>query len=231
MEYPKITHLYKYYPYNSNSLSVLIDEQVWFSKPSSLNDPFDLDIDLKNHMNSGNFVYAIEDLKNQPGISHERKRKLEQIQKLEITSPDPIARGEAMEVIRNKLCEDLQNSGMFCMSELNDNILMWSHYTNNHKGFCVEFVRSSQNQLGDIERTNPAVYTCHYPIVDLFSDEGKKRSYDDLFLTKWKGWSYEREWRMINEEGDIALPLPGDISAVIFGLKMPLQNKETIKKQ
>ena len=39
----------------------------------------------------------------------------------------------------------------------------------------------------------------------------------------------EKEWRLINEEGDIALSLPVDISAIIFGLKMPSQNKATIK--
>jgi len=34
---------------------------------------------------------------------------------------------------------------------------------------------------------------------------------------------------LINEKGDIALPLPGDISAVIFGLKMSSKNKKTIR--
>ncbi len=229
MEYPKITRLYKYYPYNSNSLSVLIDKRGWFSKPASLNDPFDLGIDFVNYINSIDFGYAIKVLKNQPGISSEKKNELDRIRKLECNFPDPLARAESLKAMNKKKREDLKNSGVFCMSELNDNILMWSHYTDKRTGFCVEFVRSPQNQLGNIEITNPVIYSCHCPSPFLFSDEGRKRIFDDLFLTKWKGWSYEREWRLINEKGDIKLPLPGDISAIIFGLKMPLQNKETIK--
>ena len=46
---------------------------------------------------------------------------------------------------------------------------------------------------------------------------------------KSKDWTYEKEWRLINEKGDFLLPFPDYISAIIFGLKMSSQNKETIK--
>ncbi|WP_349393654.1 DUF2971 domain-containing protein, partial [Clostridium perfringens] len=44
----------------------------------------------------------------------------------------------------NKLIEDssknLLNSLLICsFSECKDNILMWSHYSNCHKGFCIEY--------------------------------------------------------------------------------------------
>ena len=229
MEYPKIVHLFKYYSYNRNSLSVLINKSIWFSKPASLNDPFDLGIDFVNYISSIDFDYMIEVCKNQPGISKERKKELDEIRELENRSPDPRARAVGREKANEKLREYLKNSGVFCMSELNDNILMWSHYSDCHRGFCVEFVRSSQNLLGNIETTNPVIYSCNYPSPSPFSDEGRRHIFDDLFLTKSTDWVYENEWRLINEEGDIALPLPGDISAIIFGLKMPSQNKATIK--
>jgi len=229
MENPKTVHLYKYYSYNANALSVLINKRVWFSKPASLNDPFDLGIDFVKYVSSIDFDNMIEICKHQPGLSRERKHELDEIRKLEKRCPAPHARVEGWEEANKKLREDLKNSGVFCMSELNDNILMWTHYSDCHKGFCVEFVRSPQNSLGNIEITNPIIYSHHYPSPSPFSDEGRKRSFDDLFLTKSIEWSYEKEWRLINEEGDIALPLPGDISAIIFGLKMPSQNKETIK--
>ena len=41
MEYPEVIHLYKYYAYNENSLSVLINKEIWVSNPESFNDPFD----------------------------------------------------------------------------------------------------------------------------------------------------------------------------------------------
>ena len=229
MEYPKISHLYKYYSYNSNSLSVLINKQAWFSKPASLNDPFDLGIDFDNYISSYDFRYIIETCKDQPFISSERRQELDEIGRLENNSPDPVALAESWEVANNKLRNDLRNSGVFCMSELNDNILMWSNYADSHKGFCVEFVRNTNNLLGNIEVTNPVIYSCDFPSPSPFSDEGRNNCFDDLFLTKSKDWAYEKEWRLINEKGDFLLPFPGDISAIIFGLKMSSRNKETIK--
>lgn len=229
MEYPKITHLYKYFSYNSNSLSVLINKKVWFSKPASLNDPFDLGIDFVNYISSSDFRYMIETCKNQPFISSERKQELDEIGRLESIFPDPVALSESWEGANNKLRNDLRNSGVFCMSELNDNILMWSHYAESHNGFCVEFIRHSNNLLGDIDVTNPVTYSCNFPSPTPFSDEGRNSCFDDLFLTKSKDWAYEKEWRLINEEGDILLPFPGDISAIIFGLKMSSGHKQTIR--
>ena len=46
MEYPQVNHLYKYCAYSTNSLSILINKQIWFAKPESLNDPFDCKIDF-----------------------------------------------------------------------------------------------------------------------------------------------------------------------------------------
>ena len=229
MEYPKITHLYKYYSYNSNSLSVLINKKVWFSKPISLNDPFDLGIDFINDITSKDFSYMIETCKNQPFVSTQRKQELDRIGALEKKSPDPVALTESWEEANKKLRDDLKNSGVFCMSELNDNILMWSHYADNHRGFCIEFVRKPDNLLGDIEATNPVIYNCYFPTPAPFSDEGRNKCFDDLFLTKYKDWAYEKEWRLVNEKGDILLPFPGDISAIIFGLEMSPIHKDTIR--
>ena len=64
------------------------------------------------------------------------------------------------------------------------------------------------------------VYFCNH-ILNL--------GYNDLFFTKAKNWEYEKEWRMLNEEGDKELPVPGEISGIIFGLRMPDEQKETIK--
>lgn len=229
MEYPKVKHLYKYYSFNSNSLSILINQKVWFSKPASLNDPFDLGIDFTNYITSIDFKYMVETCKNQPFVSAQRKQELDRIGELEINSPDPVALTESWEVANKKLRDDLKNSGVFCMSELNDNILMWSHYADSHNGFCIEFVRTPKNSLGNIDVTNPVIYSFDFPSPSPFSEKGRNKCFDDLFLTKSKGWSYEKEWRLINEKGDVLLPFPGDISAIIFGLKMSSRNKNTIR--
>jgi hypothetical protein len=228
MEYPKITHLYKYYAYNCNSLSVLINKKVRFSKPASLDDPFDTGLDFVSYASSEDFDYMNKVVQNKLGVSKERKKEFCEIVALEKCNPDPRARNEAWAEALKKCREDLQNSGVFCLTELNNNILMWSQYADHHKGFCVEFSRTPQNCLGDIDKTNPVIYSCAYPTLSPFSDRGMSESFD-LLLTKFIEWKYEAEWRLINDVGDIELPLPGDISAIIFGLKMPLEHRKRIK--
>jgi len=103
---------------------------------------------------------------------------------------------------------------------------MWSHYADHHKGFCVEFSRTPQNGLGDIDKTNPVIYSCAYPAI--------VPGTFDVLLTKSIEWRHEAEWRLINDMGDVELPLLGDtvlgdITAIIFGLKMPLEHRTTIK--
>ncbi|MBK9477685.1 MAG: DUF2971 domain-containing protein [Bacteroidetes bacterium] len=39
----------------------------------------------------------------------------------------------------------------FCMSGLNDNILMWSHYSNCHKGFCVEYSDFTDKEIQSLK--------------------------------------------------------------------------------
>jgi|AntAceMinimDraft_9_1070365.scaffolds.fasta_scaffold04417_2 hypothetical protein len=223
MEYPAIKYLYKFYSYNVHSLSVLINNKVRFSKPEALNDPFDIDIDFISPISPDNFVYKMKVLKNNGMISKE------QFEDYEKYIPDHEALNEISEIMNEKFRDDIKKWGVFCMCEHPKNILMWSHYADHHKGFCVKFIRNEKSQLGDIEKTRPVNYSCKYPSPDPFSENGMEKLFDELFFTKAKNWEYEKEWRMLNEEGGIELLVPGKITAIIFGLKMPVQERETIK--
>lgn len=132
-------------------------------------------------------------------------------------------------VINEKFRDDTKDLGVFCMCEHPEDIPMWSHYADIHRGFCIQFVRNPKNKLGNIEMTRPVLYSREYPSPDPFTENGRERIYDELFFTKAKGWEYEKEWRMLNEQGDIELPVPGAISAVIFRLNMPKPQRKTIK--
>jgi hypothetical protein len=227
MKFPKITHLYKFYGFNTNSLSVLINKRVWFSKPATLNDPFDIDIDFTSPMTRSSFKYMIQVLKRQKGISKERTETLES---LEREIPGQNLLNEMNEVITAKFRDDRKDWGVFCMCESYDSILMWSHYADCHRGFCVQFIRNQNNKLSNIEYTRPVSYSYEYPSPNPYKENGTQRIYDELFFTKAKCWEHEKEWRMLNEEGNRELPLVGitDVSAIIFGLNMPEPQKETI---
>lgn len=84
-----------------------------------------------------------------------------------------------------------------CESVVKDN--MWSHYANNHKGFCIEYYSSSFESPHFIF---PVVYKGKKVIdVDDFSEAEMYKS----IMTKYSYWREENEWRIL-------LPYKGEIS-------------------
>ena len=185
MEYPQINHLYKYCAYNTNSLAILINKKIWAAKPESFNDPFDCDIKFIPDINSEAFNKYL----NRTGRSTGNRQ----------SDYDTFLRG-----LQEFIEKDIKNFGVFSMSQINDNILMWSHYANQHKGFCIGFFRKTDNLLGDITKTRPVVYDCDYPEADPLDENG---NYDHscsikMLFTKAKNWEYEKEWRLFYDKGD-----------------------------
>ena len=123
--------------------------------------------------------------------------------------------------------QDSKELGVFSLSEVPDNILMWSHYSDQHKGFCIEFERHPNNQLGSPECV-PIIYDDEAPEYEA-TELIKQESFARIATTKSKYWDYELEWRMISKEiGNRTFPLPAPITAIIFGERMPDNNKKTI---
>lgn len=91
--------------------------------------------------------------------------------------------------------ESFENVPPYC------NTLMWAHYSNYHKGFCVEY-----NIPSDVAGVNvptkrvvamrPINYVDNLPYK-------QELSFEEAFLTKSKRWEYEHEVRMIYfKQGD-----------------------------
>ncbi len=123
--------------------------------------------------------------------------------------------------------QDSKEIGVFSLSEIPDNILMWSHYSDHHRGFCIEFARHPNNRLGGSECV-PVIYdgdTPEYNSTELEKEEAFAR----IATTKSEYWRYEQEWRMISKnKGNRTFHLPAPITAIIFGERMTDQNKKTI---
>lgn len=213
MEYPQVNHLYKYCAYNTNSLSILRNKKIWLATPESFNDPFDCNIKFKSEINSEAFSKYLNRTGRATGNLHRDYEIFIQ----------------GLKEFRNK---DIKKFGVFSMRQIKGNILMWSHYANQHKGFCIGFVRKTNNLLGDITKTQPVEYDCNYPEVDPLDENGNydHSIFTKMLFTKAKDWEYEKEWRLVYDERDKEEPLPADISSIIFGLIMPEGHKATIRK-
>jgi hypothetical protein len=224
MKYANINRLYKYYAYNRWSLSVLNNMAFWFTKPNSLNDPFDCKIPFDNRITIADLKKFLPKYQRYIGLS--RKQAENKIQQVIANGQIDRKFARIWSGVLKQANEALKNSGVFCLSECKDSILMWSHYTKNHKGFCVEFERSPDNDLGDYEKTRKVRYVSEYPIINPLDS----KAYDFKFFRKAKDWKYEKEWRLLYQRGNIAIPLKIKVTAIIFGLNLTKQQKIAIKK-
>jgi hypothetical protein len=101
-----------------------------------------------------------------------------------------------------------------CFSEKNDNALMWAHYANEHKGFCIEYDLLKTQDKDFLVNLYPVIYTKMRGRVPLslfdVSNTGEllpvtsDASTIDIIcemLKKSAVWDYEEEWRFVVHEG------------------------------
>ncbi len=207
MQYIRPDFLYKYRPINPHSLNIILSNEVYFSSIPDLNDPFDCNVMPKLDVTN----WEIQ-AKRHPKINWSDPMKLMQEQ---FTISYENIRG---------------NIKIFCLSELNSNVLMFSHYADSHKGICLEFKVSDDPFFEYLERVN---YPDDYPLFSAFSGDmnnnGKKLIEIEV-LIKSKQWSYEKEWRILTKEQDNVQKYPAELlNSVIFGYRTSTEDKKLIE--
>jgi len=121
---------------------------------------------------------------------------------------------------------------MFCLSEICNDILMWSHYADGHRGICLVFDGKNDKYQRFRQKTACVAYKDSIPEFNFYRDTDERKNARAMMLTKATDWSYEKEWRFINIEGGPGLyhiP-PGIISGVILGAKMEEDDKARVTK-
>lgn len=138
------------------------------------------------------------------------------------------ADSEFWEYIKNQV-------GILSLSTCNNSILMWSHYADFHKGFCIGF--KTHNIGIPTEFIKEVIYTKDVNknwILDFFSssDSSYEQFYAEIekatFFTKYIDWAYEKEWRIKAVKGIGSYP-DSAICEVIFGLRMPDVHKNKVR--
>lgn len=86
--------------------------------------------------------------------------------------------------------------GVLCLTEKPDNLLMWSHYADEHRGLCVGF----HPHGSPFELLYPVTYVDEIPEIDFLSQDEDRHTkhFHAAICHKASCWSYEREWRAIN---------------------------------
>lgn len=178
----RIMKIYRYRTISTTSFDEIINGELWYSKLSELNDPFE-----------GFYI------KNQ----------------------------------KNKSFECFMGSLLVCcFSRVPDSLLMWAHYSDSHRGICLEYEITEEDFKTTFMEVNysdimPKIdsiktYPADHPSADCLSinihNEGK------AFTTKSKDWSYEKElrtFRILEDhklKGEIS-KFPGTLTKILFGLR------------
>ena len=181
--------LYKYYGDNSRSLETVKNNTMWYSAPCHFNDVFDCDLAIEEKEIFDSVLQMVPDKRGIRAGSPMWKQ----------------LKGTVSQKIRafHSNFEDLRTKmGIACLSEAYDSLLMWAHYANNHCGMCVEYELLEFNrQLGF--SPVPIVYSNER--VRIHTLETLERDIQDLFVesltSKSPEWSYEKEWRIIRDDG------------------------------
>lgn len=211
-------YFYKYLPFDAGTQSAINDSTIKFAAPGSFNDPFDINIPL-----------LLE------GTDEEWRRYLNSLVRENRPNLSPAVRmQEVRRMMRSRAFRDLEprrptdffaDIGVLCVSASVENILMWSHYADHHKGVCLRWRSITPDHF--FLRAQKVIYQVDLPSARIFDDHLTRMN--ATILTKSSDWAYEQEWRIIEHRlGPGIHPFaPEDLDAIIIGCRA---TEETVEK-
>jgi hypothetical protein len=221
--------LYKYRDWNDkNHKKLLYENQLYLTPPNYFNDPFDckIPLDFRALDNEEKIDLYINQFLNNPEYLRENKNNIKK-DKLRLYS---ILKNDLETVQKKSNSHSMDNYiGVLSLSLCWDNILMWSHYSNFHKGFCVGFWEDKLKYSGKFGKGGLVNYCSNndFPLISPL-DEIMFQSFK-LTHSKANDWKYEKEYRLTKlfdkdkfKESDRLINIPDDFFAeIIIGLNTP----------
>ena len=142
-----------------------------------------------------------------------------------------------------KIVKELKNIRITSLSENKNNLLLWAHYGDNHKGICLGY------KLEEIECCEAYIGKVEYKglktkeIVNKKKDEkdlnifkstnfmiNEELLLSDIFFRKHQAWKYEEEYRLVYFSAENPYYKKVKLVEVIFGIDTTNADKELIKK-
>lgn len=219
------SRLFKYEAFSARALQNLKEQVIYFGSPLQFNDPYDCALTprIKSPSNSD-----IDRLRKQYGSDP----KLPEVTREKFkTMPEEKLRElifrTGMKQLQEGVSEFLSSNGVSCFSEVNDSLLMWSHYSDSGKGFCLEF----RTDKSPFEKLHQVQYTTKMPEVDIVSIlcGDSRAELINRYRTKAEDWRYEKEWRCIHTKAGTAFGYESEaLTGVYLGADMPFSQFEII---
>jgi len=113
----------------------------------------------------------------------------------------------------------LSTFGVVCLSTVEDNHLLWSHYATQHRGFCIAFDETIVETLPDVFGYGRVVYQSDIPVFQ-FYDESPEEYFRKACMHKSDQWGYEEEYRILFEKpGLVQFPVKPGVREVMLGCR------------
>lgn len=258
-------YFYKYYSPHSSKMVLAETSRKW-SNPAEFNDPFDNQFDLHLNEDKDSMVRDLFNKSKEKLLSHTPipnpkfspiKSQLEFLRQAFTSTnltqetikelEEELMKG-AIEGVENVIASfpkvnqefrsALQNTSIFCLTETNDNLLMWAHYADNHSGTVIKFLSTPEgiSPLPLAERVEYLAEMPKFNPIDFLEipDFSPQHLLKTFTLTKGIDWKYEEEWRIVvpsknpTENSGIFQFNPEELGAVYLGCKMTEDDKKEI---
>jgi len=191
---------------------LLVESRLFLSSHESFNDPFDLGAQILFRGTAEQKRKRFKELlAERSGLPWKQRR--EQLAKF-MARPEA-EWGKALIEIFQKNARDI---GIFSFAGNPRSILMWSHYSENHEGICLQY-----DVAKDVRALSAALtvdYLDDYPLID-WVKEGLGTQLEKVMLRKYPGWSYEHEHRIVHVTGARTYypVVPSALVGVIYGTR------------
>jgi hypothetical protein len=185
--------LYKFRPYLTKTdrarvKEILVDHRVYFSRPSQLNDPFDMSPRFLATTREQLIRAARGYLDRRGAPAQERENMLGYLAKCDL--------GEHRNGAEAAARKRLETYAVFSLAGNRDHPMLWSHYAGGHTGLCIHFQAGEGSLMGGAlevtyDRLRPTL------TFDL-SELSDRDVFTRLVLQKGEFWKYEDEYRWLN---------------------------------
>ncbi|WP_175497899.1 DUF2971 domain-containing protein [Dokdonella immobilis] len=191
---------------------IVVRNQLWMASADSLNDPFDFSIHYKMSEKGAALRRSVEHyFRRENNIGSARARTL--------VRSDLIANPKLLErLLRNAHERFLRQLGVCSFSADPRVSRLWSHYSNDHSGICIQFDPSRDPRCFVLHRMT---YSKEPKRVIESLDQLDHDTNLRLLMEKEEQWKDEREWRAV-EIGNANIQRgfrPDALTGIILGLR------------
>lgn len=200
--------------------------EIYFPKPLSFNDPFDCRPSFNLEASDKEMISYYEGLlaKYAPHLNRQQRRREAKSKIVDWKrSPNNSETVDRITIMHTQ--QITEEIGVLCLSIMRDDILMWSHYADSHRGICLEF----DGHFDFFAHAQEVKYPAVRPRINPFR-QNRNEMMEAALLSKSNHWEYEQEWRLIQyTKGPGVYNFPPEaLTGVIFGAHISHKDRDKV---